>query len=79
MHSAQLCAGVHSRQAAGPVNAGVASVNDEDAVHIGFDFRRFETEVQQSCHAIAFDAMTMAHCPKRNRPLWQVLPRQGPI
>ena len=74
MHSAQLCAGVHRRQSAGPVNAGVVGVKGEDAVRIRFDFRRFETEVQQSCHAIAADAMTMAHRPKRNRPLRQVLP-----
>ena len=52
-----------------PVNAGATGVKGEDAVHIRFDFRRGETEVQQSCHVMAADAMTMAHRAKRSRPL----------
>jgi hypothetical protein len=69
MHSAQLCAGLRRRQTADPVNAGAAVVKGEDAVHIRFDLRRGETEVQQSCHVMATDAITMAHRPKRSRPL----------
>ena len=69
MHSAQLCAGLRRRQAAGTVNARVAGVKDEEVLHITFDFRRGEAEVQQSWRAVAADPMTMAHRPNRNRPL----------
>lgn len=69
MHSAQLCAGFRRRQAADPVNAGVAGVKGDGTVHIRFDFRRGETEAKQPCNVMAAVAMTMAHHPKRSRPL----------
>jgi hypothetical protein len=77
MHSAQLCAGLRRRQAAGRVNAGVAGVLGEDALHITFDFRRGETEGKQSCHAVAADAMTVAHRPNRIRPFVTGVPSTG--
>ena len=63
MHSVQLCAGHRRRQAAGRMNAGVTGIKAEDALHITFDFRRGETEGRQSCHAVAVDAIAMAHRP----------------
>jgi len=44
MHRSQLYAGLRRRQAAGRMNAGVAGVKDEDALHITFDSRRGEIE-----------------------------------
>ena len=45
------------------MNAGVTGIKAEDALHITFDFRRGETEGRQSCHAVAVDAIAMAHRP----------------
>ena len=77
MHSAQLCAGLPRRQAASRMNAGVAGIKGEDALHITFDFRRGETEGRQSCHAAAADAMTMALRPNRIRPFVTGRPSTG--
>ena len=77
MHSAQLCAGHRRRQAAGRMNAGVTGIKGEDALHITFDFRRGETEGRRSCHAVAADAMAMAHRPNRIRPLVTSIPSIG--
>ena len=74
MHSAQLCAEHRRRQAAGRMNAGVTGIKGENALHISFDFLRCETEGRQSCHAVAADAMAMAHRPNRIRPLVTGLP-----
>ena len=63
MHSARLCAVHRRRQAAGRMNAGGTGIKAEDALHITFDLRRGETEGRQSCHAVAADAMEMAHRP----------------
>jgi len=59
------------------MNAGVTGIKGEGALHITFDFRRGETEGRQSCHAVAADAMTMAHRPDRIRPLVTGLPSTG--
>ena len=67
MQRSQLYAGLRRRQAAGRMNACVAGVKGEDALHITFDSRRGEIDGKQSCHAVAADAMTMAHRPNRLR------------
>jgi hypothetical protein len=64
MHSAPLCAGLRRRQATAPVTASVAGVKGEEVLHIMFDFRRGETEVQQ----VDADPMTMAQRPTKLTP-----------
>lgn len=45
------------------MNAGFVGIMAEDALHLTFDFRQGMTEAGQSFHAVAADAMAMAHRP----------------